>query len=174
MKAIWISILLVLGVAERSQAQDRYRVLVQMNLRVTVTFPGDPSVLSHLERHRVYARGGYLTETTVERTANGLGNSFLRGTPGEVFLAELRSALNRNRIGVQKSCWTDLDPRFSGEEEIVWNGRGGQENRFVVTFSQGPVTGMPKCPAETENILFALDFYEELTQARGELIVHSD
>ncbi len=174
MKALWVSILLVLGVAESSLAQDRYRVLVQMNLRVTVRFVGGPDTPSFWERHRFYARGGLLTRTLVQRTSQGVGNSILRGTPGEVFLAELKSALSRNRIGMQKSCWTVLDPRFSGEEEIIWNGRGGRENRFVVTFSQEPVAGLPKCPAETENILFALGFYDELTQERGELIVHSD
>ncbi len=174
MKALWISIVLILGISDSSLAQDRYRVMVQMNLRVTVNFVGGPDAPSYWDRHRVYARGGLLTETVVQRTARGLSNSFLRGTPGDVFLAELKSALNQNRIGLQRSCWTDLDPRFAGEQEIIWNGRGGRENRFVVTFSQVPVAGLPKCSVETENILFALDFYEELTQARGELIVHSD
>ncbi|MEP7008952.1 MAG: hypothetical protein ABJC13_01370 [Acidobacteriota bacterium] len=174
MKTLWISILFVLGLAECSLAQDRYRVLVRMNLRVTVHFVGVPDAPSYWEGHRLYARGGYLTETLVQRNAQGLNNSFLRGAPGPVFLTELRRVLNVNRIGVQKSCWTDRDPRFAGEEEVVWNGRGGRENRFVVTFAREPVAGLPKCSAETENILNALDFYEELTQERGESIVYSD
>lgn len=174
MKALWISTLLVLGLTEDSFAQDRYRVMVQMNLRVTVNFVGIPDAPSYWERHRLYARGGYLTQTFVRRNAQGLSNSFLRGTPGDEFLVLLKRALNENRIGMQRDCWTDLDPRLAGDQEIIWNGRGGRENRFVVTFSQDPVAGLPKCPTETEEILFALDFYEERTQERGELIVHSD
>ena len=168
-----VGFVVAFGLASSGLAQSDFRALIRIDLRATALLPGS-STPDHWEAHHFYAQGGLLVTTFVQRSTHGVHNFILRGKPGSDVLAALKRTLKENRIGQQRNCWTNRDPRLTGKEEVIWNGRGSREHRFVVTFSREAVAGLPECSAETEGILEILDDYYSIALHFGELIVHSD
>lgn len=174
MRLYFLTILCGALLAESAGATGDFRALIRRDLRVTVVYPGPPGQPDHWQRSELYTRGGFMTSNFVARNSESVNTAILRGTAPAEVVAFLKRTLNEQHIGQQRACWSDRDPRFSGSDELVWNGRGGREHRFTVTYAREPAAGLPKCPEATEKILEALDILYDVVVATGELIVDSD
>ena len=135
-------------------------------LRVNGSFLFIPSAgpvarLGHIDEVKVITRGGALVSVVTDQVGFGapLENHFLRGVGSPAALAQLKTRLAQNQVGVQASCLLDPNPEFSGTYEITWYGRGGRRSGFTVYYGTAG-GGFPACPPEVEQIVSGISTFE--------------
>ncbi len=140
--------------------------LLRVNVSLRV-FPFiEPALGGHSDEVKVITRGGALSATLTRQVgfSQPFDNHFLRGVGSPAAIAQLKSKLGENQVGLQTSCLLTPSDEVSGTYEITWYGRGFRRNAFVA-YNGDAGAGFPACPPEVQEIVNAIDVFEAAVRA---------
>jgi hypothetical protein len=140
--------------------------LLRVNASLSVFPLIEPSLGGRSDEVKVITRGGALISVLTRQIgfSQPFQNHILRGVGSPAAIAQLKTMLGQNQVGIQTSCLLDPNTEVNGTYEITWYGRGPRRNSFVVYYGTAGA-GFPACPLEVSKIVQAIREFEDAVTA---------